>query len=115
MPELDARADRPARNLIFLRPATRLLEDRPYAVAIRSLSGLDGAPMEASPAFAALRDNTPTDNKEFEARQIDRIVNSVDTILRKPDKDIRTQVLTFSVLVPILVVAAFYWVVLFIL
>ncbi|MEM9196030.1 MAG: hypothetical protein AAGF12_43090, partial [Myxococcota bacterium] len=47
----------------YIRPAQRLEENRRYIVAIRDLKRVDGGTVEASPYFAALRDNTP--NPDF--------------------------------------------------
>lgn len=70
--ELDARA-RPAGGVeevaLFIRPATRLLPDRRYGVAIRGLRDTAGAPLAVAPAFAALRDGRPSTSAGLEARR----------------------------------------------
>ncbi|MCG8589788.1 MAG: hypothetical protein MJE66_10900 [Proteobacteria bacterium] len=48
------------RQLTILRPAVSLLPGRRYVVAMRNLVDRDGAPVEAEPAFAALRDARPS-------------------------------------------------------
>ncbi len=53
------------RGMRALKPATR------YIVVLRNLVGEDGEPIEAEPAFAALRDGTPTDSEALEARRPD--------------------------------------------
>jgi hypothetical protein len=49
----------PLRRPIYLRPATRLAENRRYLVAIRNLRYRDGTPVEPSDWFRAIRDRTP--------------------------------------------------------
>lgn len=49
----------PARQPLYLRPATRLTERRRYLVAIRGLTHTDGTPVEPTAYFQALRDGTP--------------------------------------------------------
>ena len=67
--ELDARAQSDDEKLLFIRPATRLLEDRAYGVAIRNLLDVDGLPLEVSDAFAALRDDMPSGMPLIERRR----------------------------------------------
>ncbi len=62
--ELDWSADDPARRSLFIHPAQRLGAGRRYIVAIRSVVDDAGAPLPASPAFAALRDGTPLPEEE---------------------------------------------------
>lgn len=49
------------RQAFVLRPAQSLVPGERYTVAIRNLVDRDGDPVEAEPAFAALRDGRPTD------------------------------------------------------
>jgi hypothetical protein len=67
--EFDVQHDDPAEIVMYIRPATRLAEDRRYAVAIRDLVYEDGADVLAGDAFAALRDGIPTDAAQLEARR----------------------------------------------
>jgi hypothetical protein len=67
--ELDARADSEEETVVFLRLASRLQENRSYAVAIRGLSDADDEPIAPSDAFRALRDGLPTDSAEIEGRR----------------------------------------------
>ncbi len=67
--EQDEQFDDPAEKLLYIRPAQRLAEDHRYAVALRDLRHEDGGAVEASPVFAALRDGTPTDSDQVEARR----------------------------------------------
>lgn len=60
---------RPARASFYIRPAQRLKENHRYVVAIRDLSLTDGSAVEPSPYFRALRDETPTESSELEARR----------------------------------------------
>lgn len=55
--------------MLYLRPARRLKGATRYVVALRNLSFEDGTPAPASPVFAALRDEVPTDNDAVEARR----------------------------------------------
>ncbi|MCG8424168.1 MAG: hypothetical protein MJE77_40265 [Proteobacteria bacterium] len=63
--ESDHQVDR----LVLIRPAARLAENRSYGVAIRDLTGDDGNPIEPSPAFVALRDDSTTTSPAVEARR----------------------------------------------
>lgn len=70
--ERDARAatgPSPAREVLFLRPAETLKGGHRYVVAMRNLVHPDGTPVEAEPAFAALRDGRPSDIPALEARR----------------------------------------------
>ncbi len=67
--EPDARADGPARQVVFLRPGRILDPGRRYIVAVRNLVSPAGEPVVAEPAFAALRDRTPTAVPAIEARR----------------------------------------------
>jgi hypothetical protein len=57
--ELDLSTDDVAQRVLFIRPAVRLRDATRYIVAIRRVVDASGAPLPASPAFAALRDGTP--------------------------------------------------------
>ncbi len=59
--ENDDRAQNPARVVTFLRPGEALLPGRRYVVAVRNLVDANGAPVEAEPVFAAIRDGRPSD------------------------------------------------------
>jgi hypothetical protein len=68
--ELDWSADDPERRSLLVRPVSRLAAGRRYLVAIRNVVDAAGAPLPASPAFAALRDGTPLPEEEsVEARR----------------------------------------------
>ena len=75
--EPDARAVFPAtgeprpNQVLFLRPAEHLQHGHRYVVAVRGLVHPDGSPVEAEPAFAALRDGTPTSIYGVERRRKD--------------------------------------------
>jgi hypothetical protein len=60
--ELDARAPRPARQALIIRPLERLIAGETYAVGISLLRDRDGSLIEPSPGFKALRDGTPSDD-----------------------------------------------------
>jgi len=53
----------------YIRPARRLEEGKRYIVALRSLKGLSGEAMDATPYFRALRDKVSTDLPSLEARR----------------------------------------------
>jgi pimeloyl-ACP methyl ester carboxylesterase len=59
--ENDSRVRDPARTVTFLRPGESLLPGRRYIVAVRKLVDARGAPVEAEPVFAAIRDGRPSD------------------------------------------------------
>lgn len=54
--EIDASTDHDDERSFILMPAIRLADDHRYIVAIRGIVDASGAPLTASPAFAALRD-----------------------------------------------------------
>jgi hypothetical protein len=56
--ELDAQEPDPTQKTLFIRPAVILKEGARYIIALRNLRTRDGAPIEPSPAFRALRDRT---------------------------------------------------------
>ena len=66
--ELDARATYASETVLYLRLASRLEENRAYAVAIRGLVDDGGDPIEPSVAFAAIRDGNHTDAPDIEDR-----------------------------------------------
>ncbi len=63
--------DRNARSnpLTYLRPAVILDPATRYVVVLRNLPGAEGATIEASSAFAALRDDTPSGDPLLEDRR----------------------------------------------
>ena len=67
--ENDYRAQADDETVLYIRLAGVLEEDRAYAVALRGMVDADGEAFEPSPAFAALRDGTPTDADEIEDRR----------------------------------------------
>lgn len=74
--EVDARAHegdatqlRPDPQLLYIRPARRLDENRSYGVALRDILLVGGEAAVASQSFAALRDGVLTDSEELEARR----------------------------------------------
>ena len=76
MVEVDARAHEddedqlvPDKQLVYLRPARRLEENRRYGVAFREVALVGGGSAESSAAFAALRDGQLTDSTALEARR----------------------------------------------
>lgn len=67
--ENDARAESPEETLFYIRPAQRLKANRAYGVGLRGLVGESGAPIEADPVFAALRDGVETTSTQVEGRR----------------------------------------------
>jgi hypothetical protein len=67
--ELDMTTDDAERRTFMIRPAVRLEDDRRYIVAIRGVVDGSGQPLPASPAFAALRDRTDSDEPSVEERR----------------------------------------------
>lgn len=67
--EPDARADGPERQVVFLRPGRILDPGQRYIVAVRNLVSPTGEDVVAEPAFAALRDGTPTTVSAIEERR----------------------------------------------
>jgi hypothetical protein len=65
--ENDSTTGELARRVTFLRPAESLLPGHRYVVAVRNLVGPGGAPVEAEPVFAAIRDRRPSDIPAVEA------------------------------------------------
>jgi hypothetical protein len=58
-----------ARQVSILRPARSLDPGHRYIVAVRNLVHADGSPVEAEPAFEALRDRRPTDIPALDRRR----------------------------------------------
>ncbi len=67
--ELDMSHGDGTRRVFFIRPAVRLEEGTRYIAAIRDVVDDGGTPLPASPAFAALRDLTPSDDASVDARR----------------------------------------------
>ncbi|MFW2387634.1 MAG: hypothetical protein ACN4G0_04825, partial [Polyangiales bacterium] len=58
-----------AESGVMLRPVVRLKDNARYIVAFRNVTNPDDEVVEASPAFAALRDGTASDDESVEARR----------------------------------------------
>ena len=67
--ELDVRAQVPENRVLFVRPAEVLESDTRYVVGFRNLQTTDGDPIEASEAFASLRDQTTDAGTALAQRQ----------------------------------------------
>ncbi|MEM7138491.1 MAG: hypothetical protein AAF500_18065 [Myxococcota bacterium] len=67
--ELDVQASNASERAFVIRPGTRLRDNARYIVAIRNVHNTAGEVIEASPAFAALRDGTESDEPSVEARR----------------------------------------------
>lgn len=67
--DIDMTTDDASRRAFMIRPAARLEDDRRYIVAIRQVVDGTGNPISTSPAFAALRDRTESDDPSVEARR----------------------------------------------
>ena len=67
--EVDIRAPSAEQRSTMIRPVVRLRDDARYIVALRNLRNEDGELIEASPAFAALRDETASDEESVDARR----------------------------------------------
>ena len=67
--EIDVRSETAEQRSIVIRPVVRLRDDARYIVALRSLTNEADALIEASEAFAALRDDTPSSDESVEARR----------------------------------------------
>lgn len=66
--ELDVHADDGDRALM-IQPAASLAYEHRYIVAVRRVVDADGVPVPSSPAFAALRDGTASDEPSVEDRR----------------------------------------------
>ena len=78
--ELDSRAaGAPDDQLLTIHPAVVLTEGHRYGVVLRNLVGVDGAPIQPGAAFAAIRDETPTDDPAIERRreQLDPLLDAL--------------------------------------
>ncbi len=53
----------------MIRPVVRLKDDHRYIVAFRNVTNFEGEVIEASEAFTALRDGTPSEDESIEARR----------------------------------------------
>lgn len=67
--ELDVHADTVDDQVLFVRPAVVLEPNTRYVVAFRGLETTDGVPIDASDAFASLRDGETTDDPVLSVRQ----------------------------------------------
>lgn len=67
--ELDANADDPARQGLFLRPAVNYPDGHRIVIGLRNLVDGDGAPIEPTETFRAYRDRLETDVDVVEARR----------------------------------------------
>jgi len=67
--EIDMRAPTAEQRATMLRPVVRLRDDARYIVAFRNLRNESDELIEASPGFAALRDDTASDDESIEARR----------------------------------------------
>lgn len=67
--ELDAKADDDADRLLEIHPAVALDEGATYAVGLRAMVDVDGAPIEPSATFVAYRDALTTDLLAIEDRR----------------------------------------------
>ncbi|MEM7141931.1 MAG: hypothetical protein AAF548_12960 [Actinomycetota bacterium] len=67
--ELDANADDPQRQGLFVRPARNYPNGHRIVIGLRQLVDVDGAPIEPTEVFRAYRDRLETDVAEVEARR----------------------------------------------
>lgn len=67
--EIDAHAEAEDERLTVLWPAQQLAFDHTYVVAFRGLTDADGAALEPTEAFRALRDGDKTDDADIENRR----------------------------------------------
>lgn len=67
--DLDATGTDDEQRMFIIHPAIRLADHHRYIVAISGLTDDNGAPIAPTPAFAALRDGTPSDDDSVEARR----------------------------------------------
>ncbi|MBC8068876.1 MAG: hypothetical protein IAG13_11130 [Deltaproteobacteria bacterium] len=67
--DLDMSGDDDAQRMLIMHPAIRLADDRRYIVAYSGLTDAAFSPLAATPAFAALRDGTPSDEPSVEERR----------------------------------------------
>ena len=96
--ELDAHANgNLARQALVMRPAVSLKPGHHYIVAMRNLKTADGSAIVAEPAFAALRDDRPTNIDAIERRRAK--MNIVFAILAEHDVPRDELVLAFDFVV----------------
>ncbi len=67
--EFDMSHDDDERRAFLIRPAIQLDPGRRYIAAVRNLVDAEGETLEASPAFAALRDETASEEPSVDARR----------------------------------------------
>jgi hypothetical protein len=67
--EIDHSTPEIERRALILTPGRRLAPASRYIVAVRGLVDADGEPVAPSPAFAALRDRSPSNEPSVEARR----------------------------------------------
>ncbi len=68
--ELDMSTDQDSRRTFMIRPVTRLADATRYIAAIRGVVDDAGVPLPPTPAFVALRDNTPfADDPSIDSRR----------------------------------------------
>jgi hypothetical protein len=67
--ELDSSARTDDARAFLIRPVVRLRDDARYVVAIRGVKGGDAKALAPTPAFAALRDGTPSSEPSVERRR----------------------------------------------
>ncbi|MBX7082691.1 MAG: hypothetical protein K1X88_26025 [Nannocystaceae bacterium] len=67
--ELDMTAEDPGQRLLLMHPAVRLKDDHRYIVSLSQLRNGAGDFIAPTPAFAALRDGTASDEPSIEARR----------------------------------------------
>lgn len=67
--ELDMNGTDDEQRMLIIHPAIRLADDRRYIVSLSGLLDDGGAPLPATPAFAALRDRVASDEPSIEARR----------------------------------------------
>ena len=67
--ELDMSAATDADRAFIVRPVVRMKDAHRYVVAVRHVVDAAGVSIPASPAFAALRDGTPSSEASIEARR----------------------------------------------
>ena len=79
--ELDVTAANPEDVTLLIRPAVNFEEGERYIVALRNLKDSDGNPIEAQPAFRAIRDGEPSGDAAVEDRRAH--LNGVMTTLEQ--------------------------------
>ena len=79
--ELDSATTDPSRRALIMRPAVALTESHHYVAAYVDLVDGSGAPIAASPAFAAYRDNRTTTIADIEDRRpaMERLFTALGT------------------------------------